>query len=67
MTRTLRLVAVAWRSRQREACAAPCRAQDAFGDQDSERDVGLTYTVLGYALLRFMEHESRKRASLQIA
>jgi ABC-2 type transport system permease protein len=33
----------------------------------SEAAIGVVYTVLGYQLLLFMERESRKRASLQIA
>jgi ABC-2 type transport system permease protein len=33
----------------------------------TEAAIGIVYTVLGYQLLRFMERESRKRASLQIA
>jgi ABC-2 type transport system permease protein len=33
----------------------------------SEAAIGVVYTVLGYQLLLFMERESRKRASLQVA
>ena len=33
----------------------------------AEFAIGLVYTVVGYAALRVMEHESRKRASIQIA
>jgi ABC-2 type transport system permease protein len=33
----------------------------------SEAAIGVVYTVLGYQLLRLMERESRKRASLQVA
>jgi ABC-2 type transport system permease protein len=40
---------------------------DVSGLLAAEAAVGLTYTVLGYGLLRLMEHESRKRASIQIA
>jgi ABC-2 type transport system permease protein len=40
---------------------------DVSGLLASEAAVGLTYTILGYTLLRVMEHESRKRASIQIA
>ena len=40
---------------------------DVSGLLASEAVVGLSYTALGYVLLRLMEHESRKRASLQIA
>jgi hypothetical protein len=29
--------------------------------------IGIAYTVVGYAVLRFMELESRRRASLQVA
>jgi ABC-2 type transport system permease protein len=43
------------------------RLADVSGLLASEETVGLTYTVLGYALLRLMERESRKRASLHIA
>ena len=33
----------------------------------SEAAIGVVYTFLGYQVLRFMERESRKRASLQVA
>lgn len=33
----------------------------------SEAVIGVVYTFLGYQLLRFMERESRKRASLEVA
>jgi ABC-2 type transport system permease protein len=29
--------------------------------------IGIVYTVVGYQTLRFMEHQSRKGASIQIA
>jgi hypothetical protein len=32
-----------------------------------EAVIGVAYTFAGYALLRFMERESRKRASLEVA
>ena len=47
--------------------AAGASLRDVSGLLASEATVGLTYTILGYALLRLMERESRKRASLQIA
>jgi ABC-2 type transport system permease protein len=40
---------------------------DVSGLLAAEALVGVAYTILGYALLRLMERESRKRASLQIA
>jgi len=33
----------------------------------AEAVIGVAYTFFGYLLLRLMERESRKRASLQIA
>jgi ABC-2 type transport system permease protein len=33
----------------------------------TELGIGLVYTLIGYGALRFMEHQSRKRASIQIA
>jgi hypothetical protein len=33
----------------------------------TEALIGAVYVFLGYQLLRFMERESRKRASLQVA
>ena len=33
----------------------------------AEAAIGVVYTVLGYQLLLFMERESRKRASLEVA
>ena len=47
--------------------AAGATLGDVSGLLASEAAVGLTYTVLGYALLLVMERESRKRASIQIA
>jgi hypothetical protein len=47
--------------------AAGATLSDVSGLLASEATVGLTYTILGYTLLRVMERESRKRASLQIA
>ncbi|HET7854994.1 MAG TPA: ABC transporter permease [Gaiellaceae bacterium] len=42
-----------------------------IGDVDgliaTEFAIGVVYTLVGYAALRVMEHESRKRASIQIA
>ena len=40
---------------------------DVSGLLASEAVIGLAYTLVGYAVLRFMELESRRRASLQIA
>ena len=33
----------------------------------TELSIGVVYTIVGYAALRLMEHESRRRASIQIA
>ncbi|HET7857317.1 MAG TPA: ABC transporter permease [Gaiellaceae bacterium] len=40
---------------------------DVGGLLAAEAVIGVAYTIAGYALLLFMERESRKRASLQIA
>lgn len=40
---------------------------DVSGLLAREALIGVVYTVLGYQLLRFMERESRKRASLEVA
>ena len=40
---------------------------DVSGLLATEAVIGVVYTFLGYQLLRFMERESRKRASLGIA
>jgi ABC-2 type transport system permease protein len=40
---------------------------DVSGLLATEFAIGVVYTVVGYGALRFMEHESRKRASIQIA
>jgi ABC-2 type transport system permease protein len=40
---------------------------DVLGLLATELAIGVVYTVAGYQLLRFMEHSSRKRASIQIA
>ena len=40
---------------------------DVTGLLAREAVIGVVYTVLGYQLLLFMERESRKRASLEVA
>jgi ABC-2 type transport system permease protein len=40
---------------------------DVSGLLATEFAIGVVYTLVGYAALRVMEHESRKRASIQIA
>ncbi|MGZ8794726.1 MAG: ABC transporter permease [Gaiellaceae bacterium] len=40
---------------------------DVSGLLATEFAIGVVYTVVGYGALRFMEHQSRKRASIQIA
>ncbi len=40
---------------------------DVSGLLATEFGIGVVYTVVGYGALRYMEHESRKRASIQIA
>ena len=40
---------------------------DVSGLLATELVIGIVYTVVGYQALRFMEHQSRKRASIQIA
>jgi ABC-2 type transport system permease protein len=40
---------------------------DVGGLLATEAVIGVAYTAAGYLLLRLMEQESRKRASLQIA
>jgi ABC-2 type transport system permease protein len=40
---------------------------DVSGLLATELAIGVVYTVVGYLALRFMEHQSRKRASIQIA
>jgi ABC-2 type transport system permease protein len=40
---------------------------DVVGLLATEFAIGVVYTVVGYQALRFMEHSSRKRASIQIA
>jgi ABC-2 type transport system permease protein len=40
---------------------------DVGGLLATEFAIGVVYTFLGYQLLRLMEHESRRRASIQIA
>jgi ABC-2 type transport system permease protein len=40
---------------------------DASGLLATELLIGIVYTVVGYQAIRFMERESRKRASLQVA
>jgi len=40
---------------------------DVAGLLASEAVIGVVYTLAGYALLRFMERESRRRASLEVA
>jgi ABC-2 type transport system permease protein len=40
---------------------------DVSGLLGTEAVIGIAYTLVGYAVLRFMELESRRRASLQIA
>jgi ABC-2 type transport system permease protein len=40
---------------------------DVSGLLAREAVIGVIYTFLGYQLLRFMEREGRKRATLQIA
>jgi ABC-2 type transport system permease protein len=41
--------------------------QDVSGLVATEAVIGIAYTLVGYAVLRFMELESRRRASLQVA
>jgi ABC-2 type transport system permease protein len=41
--------------------------QDVSGLLATEAVIGIAYTLVGYAVLRFMELESRRRASLQVA
>ncbi len=40
---------------------------DVSGLLATEFAIGVVYTIVGYGALRYMEHESRKRASIQIA
>jgi ABC-2 type transport system permease protein len=40
---------------------------DVSGLLATEAVIGIAYTLVGYAVLRFMELESRRRASLQVA
>jgi ABC-2 type transport system permease protein len=40
---------------------------DVTGLLATEFTIGVVYTIVGYLALRFMEHSSRKRASIQIA
>jgi ABC-2 type transport system permease protein len=40
---------------------------DVAGLLATEALIGAVYVLLGYALLRYMERESRKRATLQVA
>jgi ABC-2 type transport system permease protein len=40
---------------------------DVSGLLATEAVIGIAYTLIGYAVLRFMELESRRRASLQVA
>ena len=41
--------------------------RDVSGLLAAELAIGVVYTVVGYLALRFMERESRQRASIQIA
>jgi ABC-2 type transport system permease protein len=41
--------------------------QDVSGLLATEAVIGIAYTLVGYAVLRFMELESRRQASLQVA
>jgi ABC-2 type transport system permease protein len=40
---------------------------DVAGLLRTELVIGVVYTFLGYQLLRFLEHSSRKHASFQVA